>query len=109
MNRHEFSMLICDLLEEMDKRGYQPFIDYCKRSDEEQKRIFLMPGNKTKCDGIIRISQHQRGKAADIMFMDYKELTDAELHDRHSQFHDIWESWGGAERIDWDMGHYEGR
>ena len=107
MTRHEFSMLACDLLQDMEKMGYEPFIDYVKRSDDEQKSMYLR--GLSKCDGIIKVSQHQLGRAVDILFMDYKQLTDAQLKERHTIFHDWWDARGGSPRIDWDMGHYECR
>ena len=105
MDRHEFSMLVCDLLQVMEKMGYKPFIDYVKRSDEEQKSMYLR--GLSKCDGIIRVSQHQRGRAVDIYFEDQKGLTDTEIRNRHQMAHDIWVGWGGRGMLDWDEGHYE--
>ncbi len=105
MTRHEFSMLVVDLLLAMEAEGLRPFLDYCKRSDEEQKHMYLT--GKSKCDGIIRVSQHQRGKAVDIYFLgETNKLLEWNKMDT-DRWHDWWEAHGGAERIEWDAGHFE--
>ena len=49
MNRVEFTRNLVNLLAAMMLEGEHPIIDYVKRSDEEQKRLFMK--GKSKCDG----------------------------------------------------------
>lgn len=105
MNRHEFSMLVIDLFLAMEADGLQPFFDYVKRSNEEQKRLYLQ--GLSKCDGVVKHSQHQLGRAVDIYFEDMGKATDAEILARHIKYHSWWEFHGGQPMLDWDQGHYE--
>jgi D-alanyl-D-alanine dipeptidase len=105
MTRHIFTMLICDLLQDMRAEGLKPFIDFCKRSDEEQKRLYLQ--GSSKCDGIIKVSQHQRGKAVDIYLLDDKGKLVQWDHDLAAAWHRHWEDMGGEPMIEWDLGHFE--
>lgn len=108
MNRVDFTRKIAALIMEMDRQGESPILDFCKRSDEEQKRLF--DAGKSKCDGKITLSQHQLGKAVDIYF-----LRDGKLGDPVKGFefwHDTWDGWCGEDAspmIAWDKGHFESR
>ncbi len=104
MNRMEFSLNIIALLHQMTLLGEHPLIDYVKRSNEEQMRLFML--KLSKCDGINIISQHQRGKAMDIYFEEGGKLVDPHMGFDH--WHKVWEGWGGAKMLDWDKGHWEG-
>jgi len=113
MNRIAFTYNICQLIIEMFKEDEHPIIDYVKRSDEEQKRLFDL--GKSKCDGINNISQHQRGRAVDIYFPDLddidKDLDKDELLPPKKGFeywHKRWtDAYGGKPMISWDQGHFE--
>ncbi len=105
MNRVEFTRNICLLMDEMFIEGERPILDYVKRSDAEQMRLYLQ--GKSKCDGIEKISQHQRGKAADIYFVseDHSHIVDPTKG--YGYWHDRWCELGGKEMILWDQGHFE--
>ena len=114
MNRVEFTINIVGLLKSMIDMGEHPIIDYVKRSDEEQIRLF--DRKLSKCDGVKLISGHQRGRAADIYFVDLededKDGIVQELKEAPKQgweyWHKLWEQWGGKKMIEWDRGHFEG-
>lgn len=72
MTRVEFTKRIALLLNEMVEAGELPIIDFVKRSEQEQKRLF--DANLSKCDGRIVVSQHQVGKAMDIYFVEEGNL-----------------------------------
>ncbi len=121
MTRIEFTANIVALLHQMVLLGENPVGDFWKRSDEEQHRLWKIgrneEGNKigdtvTNCDGINSISQHQRGKALDILFINEDgKLVAPQMGFEH--WHDIWQQWGGKpELLDkngkpWDRGHFE--
>lgn len=84
--------------------GEHPIIDYCKRSDEEQRNLY--EEGKSKCDGFRIISRHQVGKAMDIYFIEEDKLTEPKMGFDH--WHKRWEKFGGAKMIEWDKGHFEG-
>ena len=105
MNRKEFTKALAELLLLMVLRGEEPLLDYVKRSDEYQNILFEK--GLSKCDGVNKISRHQRGCAADIYFAD----TDGNLvapKRGWGYWHDIWCSLGGKKILSWDKGHFEG-
>jgi len=104
MNRVEFTRNLVNLLAAMMLEGEHPIIDYVKRSDEEQKRLFME--GKSKCDGYAVRSQHQVGKAADIYFVEENKLVDP--NKGFSYWHKYWQDKGGKPIIDWDKNHFEG-
>ena len=107
MKRTEFTKLVVALLTRMIQDGYHPIIDYVKRSTEEQGNLY--DRGVSKCDGIKKISKHQRGKAVDIYLVDDKgKLIDWEtIPEVATIYHSIWASWGGRKIISWDKGHFE--
>ena len=107
MNRHDFTMLVCDLLQAMTDDGLIPFVDYCKRSDEEQKRLWLQ--GLSKCDGIIKVSQHQRGKAVDLYLLSPEGKLLIWGNALSKKWHQWWVDRGGEPMIEWDEGHFECR
>lgn len=112
MNRREFTKNKTILLQRMIDDGNSPIEDYLLRSKEEQNRLFL--AKLSKCDGIIKISGHQKALAEDIYFVvtrpdgsvfidfDFKETFDLAV-----KYHDIWVGMGGKPIILWDLCHYE--
>ena len=114
MNRVEFTKKICLLIEDMEAAGEFPILDYTKRSDAEQKRLFDL--GLSRCDGVTKISKHQLGLAADIYFQDEydrdkdgitKELIEPAYGWKF--WHMKWEKYhGGKPMIEWDKGHFEG-
>ena len=103
MNRVRFTDRITRLIRDMIEQGESPIIDYVKRSDEEQMRLFLK--KLSKCDGIKNPSAHQSGRAMDIYFIRDGELKDPEKGWEY--WHKVWESLGGQPMISWDKGHFE--
>lgn len=104
MNRVEFTVNIVELLHQMILLGEHPIIDFVKRSDQEQKRLF--DAGLSKCDGIGNRSKHQSGCAMDIYFVGETGLEDPQMGFDH--WHDTWENLGGRSMIEWDKGHFEG-
>lgn len=107
MTREEFTEQICRLILRMREEGEAPILDYVKRWAEEQNRLYM--AGLSKCDGYVKISQHQRGRAADIYFLDQSRGAGlaAPIHG-HEYWHEVWEEMGGKPMIDWDQGHFEG-
>ncbi len=113
MNRVEFTVNITALINQMVLLEEHPIIDYVKRTSEEQNRLFKV--GLSKCDGVNNHSQHEYGKAMDILFPDIddydhdgdtKELLPPKCGWEH--WHKVWEQWGGKPMIEWDKGHFEG-
>ena len=105
MTRVEFTRLISALIIEMSRQEENPILDFVKRSDEEQKRLYDM--GLSKCDGVNNISMHQRGKAADIYFIEDGQLVLPKKG--YAYWHEIWKNWGGEPEILWDEGHFEAK
>lgn len=106
MTRFEFTKNICSLIIEMIDMGERPLLDYIKRSDAEQRRLFDQ--GLSKCDGVNSISQHQRGRAADIYFLseDGSRLVRPNMGDDY--WHELWvRKYDGEPMIIWDRGHFE--
>ncbi len=105
MNRVEFTRKIVQLLYEMIQANEKPIIDYVLRSTEEQKRLYNE--GKSKCDGVIKKSNHQLGVAMDIYFVDENNKLDFSK-DRYKKWHKIWEEkYDGKPIIEWDLPHFE--
>ncbi len=103
MTRVDFTKNIAELIIAMRGQGELPILDFVKRSDAEQMRLFLE--EKSKCDGVNNRSMHQFGCAADIYFAGKNGLTDPIMGWIH--WHKVWESLGGKPEISWDRGHFE--
>ena len=87
----------------MIDEGENVIVDYCKRSVEEQLRMFQ--NRLSKCDGTIKISKHQRGMAVDLYFVVAGELLPPFKGWKY--WHDKWEETGGSPMIEFDKGHFE--
>ena len=60
-----------------------------------------------RCDYGHKQSLHRSRLAVDLnLFKDGMYLQDNEANEAHSELHTIWDSFGGAERIDNDLNHY---
>jgi hypothetical protein len=103
MDRVEFTENIVSLLHEMILMGEHPIIDFVKRSDQEQRRLF--DAGLSKCDGVKNVSKHQTGSAMDIYFVGEGGLEDPRMGFNH--WHATWESFGGKKMIEWDKNHFE--
>lgn len=114
MTRTEFTLNISKLILQIEhdrKLGIHNFkaaLDFVKRSDEEQFRLFKE--GKSKCDGKVKISGHQVGRAADLLlFNDNGTLVKEWPKFMVERYHDkFWEFIGGKNDIEWDENHFEG-
>jgi len=121
MNRREFTRKISQLILEMVEAGDMPVYDYCLRSAKEQKRLFEK--GVSGCDGYIKRSRHQSGKAMDIYlvklnskgkpYVDYNWTDD----EKTLKWHKRWVELGGKKMITFtnrlghkieDRCHFEG-
>lgn len=104
-NRQRFTEMLAQLITEMINAGDEPILDYLLRSKEEQKRLF--DAGMSKCDGIIKKSAHQFGKAIDI-YLTKNDIIQFEWDkDKAVKWHKRWEEIGGKPMISWDSGHFE--
>lgn len=121
MNRRTFTKNIAKLLIEMVEAGDMPVIDYCLRSKEEQRRLF--DKGISGCDGTIKKSAHQSGKAMDIYLVKKRKngsiYVDYAWNDEEKKlkWHRRWEELGGRKMITFknkngklieDRPHFEG-
>ena len=112
MKRKEFTVNLAKLINKANgllaPRGYWVVADYRKRSDEEQKRLF--DAGKSECDGINKISRHQRGTAVDLYVIGAEGMVDPmkEIPNVWSMIRQYWmDQCGGDRMIPWDAGHFE--
>ena len=103
-DRIEFTQALSILLINMIFYGEHPIVDYVKRHDATQKMLFDQ--GKSKCDGVKKVSRHQRGMAADIYFVEDSRLVSP--YKGFEYWHKRWEEMGGKPAISWDQGHFEG-
>jgi len=123
MNRVDFTRKISWLMVQMGMEGEKPIEDYCKRSDEEQYRLYQIgrefdnngnvikeDKNKTvtNCDGKKNVSAHQRGRAKDILFISADGKRVVAPKRGYDYWHRRWERMGGKPAIKWDQAHFEG-
>ena len=106
MRRREFTAAIGRLIVEMVEQGETPLLDWVKRSEHEQRRLFEL--GLSQCDGTKKRSSHQRAGAADILFENEQHTGIGEPIKGFAYWHDRWEALGGRPMIDWDKGHFEG-
>jgi len=93
MTRTEFTLNLAILIKQMVEEGEHPILDFVKRSDAEQQRLFN--AGLSKCDGINNISKHQTGRAADILFVEDGKMVYPKLGYDH--WHEVWEALGGSQ------------
>lgn len=95
----------------IEQYGEHPVDDYLLRSTPEQQRLYK--AKVTKCDGIIKISAHQRAEAIDkyltVIGRDGKVTILFQWPEAKAKlYHSIWEKkFGGKPMISWDRGHFE--
>src|SRR3990167_170902 len=98
MTRIEFTKNLTALLSEMIIANENVILDYVKRSEDEQKRLF--DAGLSKCDGKEKPSTHQFGKAADLYFIINGKIYNEK--DKYLYWHKIWtEKYGGKPMIEW--------
>ena len=106
MKRWEFTKNLIQILFEMELNGHKPIIDFALRSTEEQKRLF--DKGLSKCDGSLKISNHQRGLAADIYLTDSNGNIQFDWDkDKADYYHNRWIQLGGKPMIIGDSGHFD--
>jgi hypothetical protein len=104
--RQSFNVALVKLLNAMIEAGEIPLVDFVKRSNEEQKRLFDL--GLSKCDGVNIRSKHQSGMAVDIYLTDKDgRLKDWSMGGLATRYHALWESLGGKPELLWDRGHFE--
>jgi len=113
MTRVEFTRNINNLIAAMILDKEKPIMDYCKRSDEEQMRLYLK--GASNCDGVNDISSHQLGKAMDIYFVNDTGTGLITPKKGWKYWHDYWVEKGGRPLIYLgpdetrpDYSHFEG-
>jgi len=88
-----FTKNVALLIIEAYKLGYELTFGDCYRDD--------------RCDYGHKNSLHRSRLAVDLnLFKDGKYLDGIEANEGHSELHNVWDSMGGAERIDNDLNHY---
>ena len=111
MKRREFTINLSKLItyatEELKVHGFWIVLDYVKRSDEEQARLFA--AGKSHCDGVNTISRHQLSQAADLYVIGPEGMVDPmkTIPDTWRKIRTYWEELGGDRMIPWDEGHFE--
>ncbi len=107
MNRYDFTFNLAALLQYMVNEGDMPIVDFVKRSTEEQQRLFK--AGLSKCDGVLKVSRHQVGMAADIYLLDESgKLIDWNAaKEKAEKYHNFWVQSGGKPEIPWDKPHFE--
>lgn len=106
MNRVEFTKKLSELILVMCNEGEFPILDFVKRSDAEQMRLYKL--GLTRCDGINKVSQHQRGRAADIYFLDPETNQLSDPKKGWLYWHKYAETHlGFRPMIEWDKNHWE--
>lgn len=119
-----FTKFITQLLMDMQLKGERPIATDLKRSDDEQMRLFRVgrafdaDGNivatssaiVTKCDGVKKMSSHQRNAALDIYFQSEEGTKPRLVRPKkgYKYWHKRWEGFGGKPAIRGDKGHFEG-
>ena len=110
MTRRDFTKSLAILLNEMSESGEMPFIDWVLRNEIVQKSLYDQ--GLSKCDGVVKVSAHQKGLAADIYLCHIGDggnlIVDYSWNqEKAAKWHSRWVELGGKEMMDWDKGHYE--
>ena len=104
--RQSFNIAMIKLLNAMVEAGEIPLVDFVKRSNEEQARLFK--AGLSHCDGVNKRSKHQTGMAVDIyLTQDGGNLKDWTLDNLGTNYHKLWETLGGKPMLQFDIGHFE--
>ncbi len=108
MNSATFTKYIARLLVDMELKGERPIGVDWKRSTQEQARLYAL--GKSKCDGVKKVSAHQRGRALDILFQSEEGTKPAIVEPKHgyAYWHRRWKELGGKPAIAGDACHFEG-
>lgn len=91
------------LLRYAERNGYEVVIHWVKRDLATQERLFKE--GKSECDGTVKPSAHQSGKAGDLYIIESGKVS--EDRGKYKVLHDEWERLGGKPMIWWDVFHFE--
>jgi hypothetical protein len=116
-SRLEYNQKLIPFLHRMMDEGENPCIDFVKRSDQEQGRLFSLGRDEngniidkkrvvTWKDGKVLISWHQFGRGCDIFFQENGMIIPPKKG--WVYWHKEWEKLGGHPMIIGDEGHFEG-
>jgi hypothetical protein len=118
-NRSDFTRQIAKLFVEMWIAKVEVVLDFAKRSDEEQFRLYkigrtqdpsgnwIITGNKvTNCDGLIKRSAHQDALAVDAYIIVAGKIAPDD-DPLWAKWHQRWVELGGKPMLEWDKGHWE--
>ena len=107
MNRVIFLRLLAKLILFAEEHGINIFVYEYYRDADRQRDLYKM--GKSKCDGFVRKSPHQKGLAVDIAIL---KDGDADWESPHYEtLGEYWQSiggiWGGGWKSLVDKCHYE--
>ena len=116
MNRRDFTLLISQQIlfaaKLLQPLGMAIQLDWTMRSAYDQYRMFQ--AGRSKCDGTIKISRHQEGKAADLLLIGPNKKGTLDLLDPRLVCPEVWgeirQNWrmlGGEDMLSWDPCHFE--
>lgn len=106
--RIKFTEMVTRLIRYARSVGYDVILDWALRPRDVQNQMYEQ--GLSKCDGVTKISQHQRGLAIDLYIIeDDKDfrLVISNDKEKYKKLHEYWSSIGGEEIINWDGGHFE--
>jgi len=96
----------------LEPLGMAPQADWLMRSLYDQQQLYLK--GLSKCDGISKVSAHQKGLAADILVIGRNPAGKLAMMDPSKDCQEVWEQirqhWvdmGGEPMIEWDRLHFE--
>lgn len=117
MNRVQFTIAISEVVVElandpdMVAAGYDVAFDFCKRTDHEQQYLFSLNTPTrwvTNCDGVRKVSEHQHGKAMDLLLFKDGKLVDIWPEWVIERVHKKWDERGGVPLNPHEPGHLGG-
>ena len=116
LNRRDFSIMLANqilfMASALEPLGMGPQVDWLMRSLYDQQQMYLQ--GLSKCDGISKVSAHQKGMAADILVIGRNPAGKLAMMDPRKDCPEVWRQirahWvemGGEPEIEWDPAHHE--
>ena len=116
MNRRDFTLMIADqilfIAKTLKPLEVAPQIDWTLRSAYDQYQMFKV--GRSKCDGTTKRSEHQNGKAGDILVIGKNKSGVLDLLDPREEcpaewtvIRQHWINLGGESMLPWDPCHFE--
>lgn len=107
MTGTQATLNLSKLIQFANDNGFPVTLSYAKRTKAGQKELFL--AGKSKCDGEIKRSDHQDGKAYDLYIIFDGKICQEKA--KYDILHEYWELLGGKPMIQFsngtfDMGHF---